>query len=78
MSGNAWEWVNDRVCVSCDGFDGTPVQDPVGSADAYNRVIRGGPWEGTEVDLRVGWRFAVYSDYLRYYMQGFRLARAAP
>jgi len=78
MSGNAWEWVNDRACFSCDGFDGTPVQDPVGSADAYDRVLRGGTWEATEVDLRVGWRFAAYSDYLRFVTQGFRLARTAP
>lgn len=77
LSGNAWEWVNDRDCVRCDGFDGASVVDPVGSGTAYNREIRGGPWDSEEQDIQVSLRFAMHSDFLRRPGEGLRLARIA-
>jgi formylglycine-generating enzyme required for sulfatase activity len=40
MSGNVWEWVQDRHCPSPD----TAVLDPVGGCASERRVIRGGSW----------------------------------
>jgi formylglycine-generating enzyme required for sulfatase activity len=75
LSGNAWEWVNDRACLRCDGFDGASVVDPVGSGTAYDRALRGAVWYGDDFELRVSHRWGVPSMFNRTSGLGFRLAR---
>jgi formylglycine-generating enzyme required for sulfatase activity len=42
MSGNVWEWVNDRYSDSY--YASSPAQNPPGPASGSSRVFRGGSW----------------------------------
>jgi len=69
MSGNVWEWCQDRYGTYSDG----PVTDPPGAASGSNRVIRGGSWTSIPLRARSAYRYgrppATWGD-----SQGFRLA----
>jgi serine/threonine protein kinase/formylglycine-generating enzyme required for sulfatase activity len=42
LSGNVWEWVNDRY--DADYFASSPVDNPQGPGGGVDRVLRGGSW----------------------------------
>jgi formylglycine-generating enzyme required for sulfatase activity len=55
VSGNVWEWVNDKWSDTYYSTRPNPDNDPTGPASGTNRVIRGGGWGGGS-DLRVAHR----------------------
>ena len=68
MSGNVWEWCNDRYGdYSSDG-----VMNPKGASTGYYRVIRGGSWYYSGDDYRVSYRNN-YSPSISSYINGIRL-----
>ena len=62
MSGNVWEWCQDKWC---DDYE-----SPRNSTD---RVLRGGSWDFSARGVRVSIRSGSYPDY-RYNLSGLRLA----
>ncbi len=63
MSGNVWEWVED--CWH-DNYEEAPTDGSawleVNGGDCGERVVRGGSWGGTPVDLRVSDRGRYSTD----------------
>ena len=43
MRGNVWEWCDDWF--DRDYYARSPVEDPLGPADGYVKVVRGGDWK---------------------------------
>jgi len=50
MSGNVWEWVNDRY--SSTYYASSPSTNPPGPASGSFHVLRGGSWNDNSSDLR--------------------------
>jgi formylglycine-generating enzyme required for sulfatase activity len=73
MSGNVWEWVNDRY--SSTYYASSPSVNPPGPSSGSNRVLRGGRWGNYSGECRSSWRsyFAPSGVSVTY---GFRVARA--
>ncbi len=73
MSGNVWEWSNDRLA---DYSSGAAV-DPVGDASGTFRVYRGGSW-----NYPANFARAAYRNWdrpgVRYVNLGLRLSRTNP
>ena len=72
MSGNVWEWCQDRY--DRDYYKNSPKNNPKGPLSGSYRVIRGGSWFNLPGDVRVSNRDGVTPDG-RYCGLGFRLAR---
>lgn len=70
MSGNVWEWCQDRY----GNYSAGPQTNPQGPDSGSGRVIRGGGWGYGSGFCRVANRFS-YSPTYRSYNLGFRLAR---
>ena len=68
MSGNVWEWCEDRY----GGYSVTPQRDPLGATSGSNRVLRGGSWINEARYCRVSIRIINTPDY-RNNVLGFRL-----
>lgn len=69
MSGNVWEWCNDRY-----GQYSTNVQtNPIGPSNGVQRVLRGGCWRNVKKKCRVSYRNYDVSGN-KTYTYGFRLA----
>jgi formylglycine-generating enzyme required for sulfatase activity len=73
MSGNVWEWVNDRW----GNYTAEAKTNPTGPSSGSNRVIRGGSWGGDAGDCRVSYRSIITPDR-RDSDVGFRLALSPP
>ena len=72
MSGNVWEWVQDRYD---SGYYGKNTSnDPVGAYLGSDRVGRGGSWLSYDGECRSSYRFYFTPDIRNRYL-GFRLAR---
>jgi len=71
-TGNLWEWVNDWFSETYYGE--SPVQDPPGPETGYNRILRGGSWDGSPDLVRVSGRGRLFPT-LRSFYHGFRCAR---
>lgn len=74
MHGNVWEWCADRYDGSY--YAGSPQDDPTGPSWGLDRVRRGGSWNRIAGNCRSAYRVN-FSPELRYYYQGFRVARVA-
>ena len=70
MSGNVYEWVNDRYGL----YDAGAQSDPPGPATGSGRVFRGGSWYAYSVYCRASIRYSSNPDYA-YDNVGFRAAR---
>ncbi len=73
MSGNVWEWTQDRMGV----FPSGKTIDPEGPLVGEERVVRGGSWSGNLHGLRVSHRDG-YSTDLRGGAIGFRVVLVDP
>ncbi len=72
LSGNVWEWVNDRGW--CD-LGTSPEIDPPGPRNGFGRVRRGGGWNFYASYLRVSTRYDNTPGFSYGYV-GFRPARS--
>ena len=52
MSGNVWEWCNDRY----GSYSSSSQQNPQGSNSGTNRILRGGSWSRNAKCCRVSYR----------------------
>jgi formylglycine-generating enzyme required for sulfatase activity len=69
MSGNVWEWCNDRL----GSYNGRTQTNPRGPLIGSGRVCRGGSRGKLEKDVRVSRRIGYEADYHDAFL-GFRLA----
>ena len=69
MSGNVWEWCNDRYLK----YKYDTQTNPTGPTSGLYRVFRGGRWCDTAWGCRVSRRLSSTPDYRRSYL-GLRLA----
>jgi sulfatase modifying factor 1 len=80
MSGNVWEWVNDRYNVRY--YMDSPTNNPEGPSEGYkeSRVLRGGSWRPPphwvrSSELRVTDRYC-YNSKMHNRFNGFRCAES--
>jgi formylglycine-generating enzyme required for sulfatase activity len=74
MHGNVWEWVEDPWH---ENYRGTPPTDGrvwTEGGDEGSRVVRGGSWDNSPVDLRSAFR-AWFTPVIRTNSLGFRVGR---
>ena len=69
MSGNVWEWCQDRY----GDYDTGSQTNPQGPSIGSDRVLRGGSWSDSARYCRVSSRYYQAPDY-KYRCYGFRLA----
>ena len=69
MQGNVWQWVQDAY----SGYKKNEVSDPVNNK-GDKRVLRGGSWDLTAIEMRVSNRFAIPPQF-KNNSAGFRLVR---
>jgi formylglycine-generating enzyme required for sulfatase activity len=73
MSGNVWEWCNDRYDKNY--YKNSPRNNPQGPKSGNSYVLRGGSWNNYGYYCRVANRDR-YSRNLSYYDIGFRFSRS--
>ena len=73
MSGNVYEWCNDRY----GEFSSRPQTDPTGASSGWRRPVRGGGWFSTP-GCRSAERTNGFSPLDRCYGVGLRLMRSCP
>ena len=75
MSGNVWEWCQDRY--ASDYYTNSPAEDPGGPASGPDRVVRGGSCGFPAGDVRTANRDFTAQSSLSAQL-GFRLSRTGP
>ena len=70
MSGNVWEWCEDRHDERY--YKKSPATNPTGPNSGYGRVVRGGGWSYNARGCRVSFRGGYAPDY-RFRELGLRL-----
>jgi len=76
MSGNVWEWCQDRYGWRHErygGYSSSAQTNPQGPSSGSYRVVRGGGWRIDARLCRVSYR-AYYTPDFRYFILGLRLA----
>jgi formylglycine-generating enzyme required for sulfatase activity len=73
MSGNVWEWIQDKY----SSFTSSPATDPIGATSGVSRVIRGGSWNNLPSAARVANRNEQSRELLNNTL-GIRLVRTSP
>ena len=58
MTGNVWEWCQDRY----GDYTSDAQTDPTGPATGTFRILRGGSWEAKATACRVSYRYYYYSN----------------
>jgi formylglycine-generating enzyme required for sulfatase activity len=73
MVGNVWQWTED--CVN-ENYQGAPADGSawIEASDCKNRIVRGGSWNNTPVNLRAANRVGTSIGF-RDNLLGFRIAR---
>lgn len=74
MSGNVWEWVEDSYHAN---YRGAPTDGSAWEGDGERRVLRGGSWDFTPLNLRSVYRSGE-DPTIRDNDVGFRVARTLP
>jgi formylglycine-generating enzyme required for sulfatase activity len=74
MSGNVWEWVEDSYHAN---YIGAPSDGSAWSGDGKRRVLRGGSWDFTPLNLRSVYRSGE-DPSIRESDVGFRVVRTLP
>ena len=74
MAGNVAEWIYDGYSAA---YPRQAVSDPVGADVEHIRVMRGGSWLSSAVQMRAAYRAAAEPS-LRNHAFGFRVVRTAP
>ena len=69
MSGNVWEWCQDRF----GNYRSRSQTNPAGPSSGSTRILRGGSWDADVEFCRVAYR-AFYPTYMLGYHLGLRLA----
>jgi len=72
MAGNVWEWCNDWY--GRNYYIDSPAENPLGPETGYEKVIRGGAWNTSEIRLHCAFRERYVPDTKQYDI-GFRIAR---
>jgi formylglycine-generating enzyme required for sulfatase activity len=72
MSGNVWEWCQDRYTSD---YDDCPTNGSAYTSSGSNRVNRGGSWFSNASDCRSANRYS-FSPGSGYFLLGFRVARS--
>ena len=67
MTGNVWEWCQDRYA----DYNNSPVNNPSGPSTGLFRVLRGGSWRTAPYFLRLAYRTG-NAPIHKYYDHGFR------
>jgi len=75
MSGNVWEWVQDRF--GKDYYQDSLKDNPPGPEKGYERVLRGGSWYNHSWAIRTTYRVWVGPSY-KTDNAGFRIALSIP
>lgn len=70
--GNVWEWCNDWF--DHNYYSASPSENPLGPETGYEKVIRGGAWNTSEIKLHCAYRER-YNPNTKLYDLGFRVAR---
>ncbi len=71
LSGNVWEWVQDRF--GNEYYGKSPEENPQGPETGGDRVRRGGSWSSSERGVRATFRYGDFTDAKKDFV-GFRIA----
>ncbi|QXE91380.1 formylglycine-generating enzyme family protein [Geomonas subterranea] len=71
LSGNVWEWVQDRYAA--DYYAKSATENPQGPETGQDRVRRGGGWTSSERGVRNTFRYGDFANARNDFV-GFRLA----
>jgi formylglycine-generating enzyme required for sulfatase activity len=74
LCGNVWEWT---ATPWTEGEAWAPASGVADGEPGARRVVRGGSWDGTQANARLGCRNGFVPDS-RYLGLGFRVCRASP
>ena len=82
MSGNVWEWTEDTYLDNFYSFRSARL-NPIAYSKGASRVLRGGSWLSSELELRTSQRFYASENTIDSLVPslgsfGFRLVRTAP
>ena len=75
MAGNVSEWVADWYAPGY--YQNTPTHHPLGPRQGQQRVVRGGSWQDTPMEVRCAARYAIVPENPDALPTGFRCVKSA-